>query len=144
MKQRIYYGGPIITMEHDAIADFLICEDGKIVSVEYGELSPHWNTENAEFIDLHGAALLPAFIDSHSHIFSYGISLLQLSLKDARSFEEIQHLLAEYIQKNHIENGTWIQASGYDHTQLKEQNHITADILDQVSQENPVVITHQS
>ena len=39
MKQRIYYGGPIITMEHDAIADFLICEDGKIVSVEYGELS---------------------------------------------------------------------------------------------------------
>ena len=140
-KKRLYYGGSILTMEKDCRADYLLCEKGKILLTGHG--SPPFDIE-AEKIDLKGKALLPAFIDSHSHIFSYGLSLLQLSLEGAENFEDILCRLEEYIQKKNPQKGTWIQANGYDHTTLREKRHITAAMLDRVSARYPVVLHHKS
>ena len=139
--KRIYFGGTILTMEQDHRADYLVCEKGRILSVGHGKPP---EPADAETIDLKGNTLLPSFIDSHSHIFSYGLSFLQLSLKSAKNFQDILLLLEAYIAKKKPEEGSWIHAKDYDPDLLQEKSHITASLLDSVTPRNPVVIHHKS
>ena len=43
-----------------------------------------------------------------------------------------------------INNFGWIMANGYDDSQLSEKDHPTADVLDRISTELPVMFIHQS
>ena len=52
--------------------------------------------------------------------------------------------MLKYKKENHIEDGKWILANGYDHNILKENKHITKAKLDEVLPNNPVVIQHKS
>ena len=62
----LYYGGAIRTMEADGLAEALLTENGVIAAV--GSLERlRGRAKGAAEIDLDGRALLPAFIDAHSH-----------------------------------------------------------------------------
>lgn len=148
----VYFGGPILTMEGDApqYAEALVVKDGKILFV--GSLADADKVAQAKNrVDLGGKALLPGFIDAHGHVFLSGIQKLTANLlpppdgggKDVAS---LLALLKEWQRKNAvaIEKSGWIIGFGYDDAQLAEQRHPTADDLDQVSVDVPVVVIHQS
>ena len=57
-----------------------------------------FDDEEAEWIDLHGCTLMPAFIDAHSHITALASALGYVDLSNAASFEEIAALLINFKQ----------------------------------------------
>lgn len=62
-------------------------------------------------IDAHGAAVVPGFNDSHSHLLSGGLSLAHLDLLDATTFEQIQSAIREFAAA-HPERA-WILGRGW-------------------------------
>lgn len=88
---------------------------------------------------------MPGFIDAHSHITAYANTLSIVSLKECISYEDIKRKLEEYIKNKDFENtDEWIVGFGYDNNFLKEKEHPTCKLLDEVSIHYPIVITHVS
>lgn len=95
-------------------------------------------------VDLQGRALLPGFIDGHSHFAGLATSLSQCDLSGAASFEYIIQLLRNFIKANDIPTGQWVTGTNYDHNFLAEQRHPDRFLLDQASLVHPIVIIHAS
>lgn len=139
----LYYGGPVRTMEADAPAGALLVENGVIAAV--GDLEPlRARAVNAAEIDLEGRALLPGFIDAHSHFSGAAYALLQAPLGEATCFGDIADALARFIADNRVPAGAWVVGKGYDQNALAEQRHPTRALLDRVSTAHPIMIVHQS
>ena len=143
MKE-LFYNGEILTMEKELYADILLTEDGKITYAGPVDGIAAADRKEAVKTDLQGRALLPAFIDAHSHLSAVANSYLQIDLENADDFDEIKSTIEQYIHKNKIEKGKWIICKGYDHNRLKEHKHPDRDLLDAAAPHNPAVIQHQS
>ena len=139
----LYYGGPIRTMEAEGLAEALLTENGVIAAVGSLEHLRSWAKGAAE-IDLEGRALLPAFMDAHSHFSGAAHALLQAPLDEAACFDDVADALARFIRDNHIPQGQWVVGKGYDQNALAEQRHPAREMLDRVSAEHPIMIVHQS
>lgn len=140
MEKKLYYGGRIITM-HETQPEAVLVQDGRIVSI--GDLSDYAETD-AERIDLLGHVLMPGFIDAHSHFSQVASSMLQVSLVKCTGIADIQKTIADYIRDAKPEKGTWIVCTGYDHNRLNEKRHPDRHDLDDVSEDYPILIQHQS
>ena len=76
----LYFGGAVLPMDRPGKAQALVVEDGKILAVgALEEVEPL--AQGARRVDLEGRALLPAFVDGHSHITALAqtLGLCQLS-----------------------------------------------------------------
>ena len=100
--------------------------------------------KDVELIDLEGKTLMPSFIDPHGHFSGYASSLTQVPLAEATSFEDISNAIKQFIKKNNIPEGKWIQADGYDQNFLSEKAHPSKELLDEASPKNPIVCKHKS
>ena len=72
MMQKLYFGGPILTME-DAFpsAEAVLTEDGRILAVGEREELKLQAGPACQKIDLDGRTMLPAFLDPHSHFSGF-------------------------------------------------------------------------
>ena len=95
--------------------------------------------ENTKVIDLKGKALLPGFIDTHTHMAGFGKALIGINLRDIQSIKEMQKKLKKRIEKTR--EGEWILGRGWDQDRLKEGRYPTRWDLDKFSPNNPVVFT---
>ncbi len=141
MSTRIYYGGDVVTMEKAGRADYLIARDGKIAAIGRGE--PPALSGETEQINLRGRTLLPAFLDSHSHITGCANRFLQLSAAGLKSNEKIVKAVAAFIRENKLREGEWAFVSDYDHQYVAGQR-LTAAVLDKASPKNPLVVQYTS
>ena len=67
---KIYVGGDIITMDDkNPVAESVAVKDGRILAVGKKSDILAMSGERTEAVDLQGNALLPSFIDGHSHFF---------------------------------------------------------------------------
>ena len=150
----IYFGGDILTMEGEEAqsAEAVVQQDGKIAFVG--------NLEDAEKQfpkagkkDLQGKTLLPGFIDGHGHLYLTGFYNMMANLLPPPDggCNSIQGVVDEMNTWKDSEKGQfflnkfgWLVGFGYDDSQLTEKDHPTADDLDRVSTEVPVIIVHQS
>ncbi len=150
----IYFGGDIITMEGDKpeYAEAVVRKNDKIVFVGKKDKALK-EYPNAVQFDLTGKTMVPAFLDGHSHIYNVGFAALAANLLSppdgpGKNFESIVKILNEYKNseegKYMINKLGWIIGNGYDDSQLEEKDHPTAEILDQVSTDIPIIIIHQS
>lgn len=141
--KKIFYNGPIITIEEEEIVEAVLIENGVINEVgNYEEIIK--KSPEVEKINLDGKTLLPAFLDSHSHFSGTAIALLQVPLEEAVSIEEIVEKLNGFIEVNNLNHDKWVIGKGYDHNQLTEKVHPTLDDLDKVSKDIPILIQHKS
>lgn len=147
----IYVGGDIVTMNAALPeAEALAIKGGRILAVGKRDaiVTAH-RGEATRLIDLHGRALLPGFIDAHSH-FANAIRIVDwanVSAPPVGSVEDIRGLVARlqaHAKAHHPAKGTWIVAYGYDPTALKEKRDVTRDDLDASFPDNPVMILHVS
>lgn len=95
-------------------------------------------------IDLKGNTLMPGFIDPHSHLVQLASSLRFVNLSDCHTHTEIRQKLTAYKIKERPAPGSWIIGFGYDHNILAEKQHPTKKVLDEVSTEHPVMVSHAS
>jgi len=130
--------------DEDARADALLVDDeGRIAFVGPLEEARE-RAGGAEEVDLGGAAVLPGLIDPHSHFTGSLQYLLFADLSECTSFAEITETLREFAAKRHIGPDGVIMGNGYDQNNLVEQRHPDKSVLNAVSEDTPVLITHVS
>ena len=148
----IYVGGPIITVDDRApLAEAVAVKAGKIVavgsrsSVEMAQKGP-----KTTVIDLAGRTMIPGFIDAHGHMWGAGVQSIAANLLPppdgpVRSIGDLQEQLRKWMLSSRIARDFGVVIGfGYDDSQLAEQRHPTAEELDAVSTELPMIVIHQS
>jgi predicted amidohydrolase YtcJ len=149
----VYSGGDIITMQGDIpeYAEALVVKDGKIEFVGSSADAMEAAGEGHQMINLEGKTMLPGFIDAHGHVFNSGMMeiaapLLPAPDGDCNSISKLIENMNVWKENNPnvIEKYNVILGMGYDDSQLEDQRHPTADDLDKISTEIPVLAVHQS
>jgi predicted amidohydrolase YtcJ len=150
----LYYNGPILTMEGDApeYVEALVEQDGKIVFA--GRLADaRKQYPSATRRNLAGQTLMPGFIDGHGHMYLTGLLLSMANVLPepdgtAGDYDDLVETTRAWMEsptgKQFIAAFGWVLANGYDHTMLREGDHPTADVLDRITTEYPVLMLHQS
>lgn len=100
--------------------------------------------KDTRLYDLRGKTLMPAFIDAHSHISALVQTLPLVALGDAKSFGDIIRIMRQALEQKAGRNNGWLMGFGYDHNLLAEKRHPDKSVLDQISREIPILITHAS
>jgi predicted amidohydrolase YtcJ len=147
----LYFGGDIITMNPgQPKAEALVVKDGKIAALgTRAELVAQFNSGTLNWVDLAGNALLPGFIDPHSHYFSALTVANQANVYappagPGASAEAIVQALLRFRDANDIPPGELIQAYGYDDTVMPGGELLNRDHLDAAFPDNPVLVGHVS
>lgn len=148
--RQIYFNGNIITMvgKQPEYVEAVFVEKGKIKKIGskkelLQELEKEENKE-IEKIDLKGCTMLPAFLDSHSHITALAQTFGVIDLSHCTSFSQIITTLKQEMENRKIQKGDWVIGFGYDHNFLEEKRHPDKEVLDQVTNSSPILITHIS
>ncbi len=145
----VYVGGPILTMNGGGdIVEALAVKDGRILLAGRRTDAVAAAGEGARIVDLQGKALLPGFIDGHSH-FGKGaaeaLSTVPLGsppLGKIACIADMQEALRR--RADETPEGVRIDGSRYNDLALAERRHPTREELDAVSTKHPIVITHIS
>lgn len=141
--KKLYYGGTIITMEEALYQEAMVTEDDRILALgTYEDLKKEYPDCQLENLD--GKTLMPGFIDCHSHITMAASMMTATDLTECTSFDEIVITLKKDLEKKQLGKDDILIGFGYDHNVLKEYAHPTKDVLDRVSKEVPVFISHIS
>jgi predicted amidohydrolase YtcJ len=150
--ERIWFGGPILTMNDKAMRAEAVAEaGGKILAVGRRSDVMKLRGPATQMVDLGGRTLVPGFVDAHGHVLMGGLQALSANLLappdgEVRDIASLQQTLRDWAQKNAaaVEKARLIIGFGYDQSQLKELRHPTKEELDAVSQDIPILIVHQS
>lgn len=131
-------------MSEPLYAEAVFIQYGIIKSIGSNEDILKLKTDTTEIIDLNGRTMMPAFIDSHSHISMYATTLGLVSLSSATSYEDIIDKLNKYKEIHNIKKDEWIIGFGYGNNSFKDNQNPDKSVLDKVSKENPIIISHTS
>ena len=138
---KLYHNGVILTMNAAGDrAGAMAVEGDRIVRVgDEEELKKEF--PDAEAVDLQGRTIMPGFIEGHVHLLNYAYSLTKIDCAPLKSIEEMIEAGREYIRKNQIPSGTWVQGRGWNQTFFAEKRNPTTADLDAISTEHPIVFT---
>lgn len=147
----LYVGGGIVTMD-DALpsAEALAVKDGRILAVGgRAELERAHQGRATKVVDLAGKAVLPGFIDPHSH-YAQSLSVanqVNVYAPPAGPGKDVESIVAELVRfrdERKVPPGTIIQAYGYDDTVMPGGRLLNRDDLDAAFPDHPVVVGHVS
>ena len=141
--EQIFCNGPIVTLEEGPAPQAVLVRGERIAALgsraELEAMAP-----GALRRDLEGRALLPAFLDAHSHITAVAATLDLCPLGDAASPEEAAQRMARFRAERAIPEGEWVIGFGYDHNVFPGKAHPTRAELDRALPRNPALMTHAS
>ena len=147
----LYYNGTVITVDSErSVAEAVAVVDGKIAAVgEAASLLERWQGEQTQLIDLNGGALLPGFIDPHSHFFMATALVGKTDLQgppvgSIQSVEDVQKALLAEAQQRSLQPGEWLMGWGYDENNMTDGLWLDRFNLDSAFPDNPVAIMHVS
>ena len=114
----LYFGGAILSMEEQKPVESLLVEEGRILALgNLDEVVPL--AQGATRVNLEGRALLPAFVDGHSHITALAQTLGLCQLDGCNSLQEVGQRLKAFRERWQIPTGEWVIGFGYDQNQLQ-------------------------
>lgn len=142
--QTLFYGGDIMTMTRGTTAQALLAEGGRILEV--GDLRTISEKAGGACrrVDLGGAALLPAFIDAHSHFTQVAYSFLQVSLNGARTLRDMQARILDFARERALKPGAWITAWDFDPADMENGKAPSLADLDTLAPQHKLAIRHKS
>lgn len=146
----IFTGGDIVTIDDaNPQAEALAVKDGKISFVGSKADAEKLKGPDTRVVDLAGKALLPGFLDAHSHYINALTVASQAKLypPPAGPGKDVDAIVAElkkFAQDNKIPKGEMITGYGYDDTVMPEGRLLNRDDLDKAFPDNPVRVDHIS
>jgi predicted amidohydrolase YtcJ len=93
-------------------AEAIAVRGGRFVFVGSNAEALEWKGPHTTLVELHGATVLPGFVDSHTHLFGLGASLSRVSLYDVETEEEAVARIVEAARS--VPAGEWIIGQGWD------------------------------
>jgi hypothetical protein len=147
----LYVGGDIVTINPaQPAAEALAVKDGRILAVgtRAGLEAAHKGAATA-VVDLGGKALLPGFLDAHSHYVSALSAAGQAKVyaPPAGPGKDVPSILAaieQFQAARNVPKGELIMAYGYDDTVMPDGRLLNRDDLDGAFPDNPVIVGHVS
>jgi len=144
----LFVGGPIYTMDNaNSVAEAILVERGVITAIGGSKTLRERAPEDARIVELSGRALLPGFVDAHSH-FPVGVINhlgVQLSATNATPVVNNNELLQRVTEAVKITpKGQWVVGFNYDNTVFPSGRHPTREQLDQITQSHPIYLRHIS
>jgi len=149
---RIWSGGPILTMNDAAMKAEAVAEKGgRIIAVGSAADVMRHRGPQTKVIDLAGRAMLPGFVDAHGHVMGGGVQALSANLLappdgNVKDIASLLETLRTWMAANDaaVKKVNLILGFGYDNSTLAEHRHPTRDDLDKISKDTPVLLVHQS
>jgi predicted amidohydrolase YtcJ len=136
----ILYNGRIITVDiNDTITEAIAINNNKIIDIGSYEELRKYQTIETRTIDLKGKTVLPGIVDSHNHTGAAGKLLSGVMLFGAKNISEMQQRVYEKVKN--AKKGEWILGGGWIESQFEEYREPTRWDLDEVSPNNPVVLS---
>lgn len=123
-------------------AEALAAWRGRILAIGRDEEIRDLIGPGTRVLDAGGATVLPGFHDAHCHILLFGLSLVEVNAREARTIADIVETVAAHARRT--PPGRWIRGGGYNENKLRERRHPTRYDLDPVSPEHPVWLLHVS
>jgi hypothetical protein len=147
----IYTGGDIVTVnDAQPTAEALAVKDGKILAVgTKADVERAHKGTTTRVVDLGGKALLPSFLDAHSHYINSLLVANQCKLYappsgPGRDVESIVAELKKFAEERKIPKGEEIIGYGYDENVMPNGRLLNRDDLDAAFPDNPVRVDHVS
>jgi len=147
---RIYLGAIVTVDGEGRIAEAVAVKDGRVLLVgDEGDVLAHRGRETV-VVDLAGSALLPGFIDAHSHLVAHALpvtgwaNVSQPPVGGVERIEDIVLALEELRTRRGVGPGGWLIAYGYEKDGLAEGREVTRDDLDPHFPDHPVALIHVS
>jgi predicted amidohydrolase YtcJ len=147
----IYHNGSILSMvgKEPTYLEALVVKDGKIVFVGHKDKAFTMKDNSTKIVDLAGKALLPGFLDAHSHYINSLLVANQCKLYAPPSGpgKDVPSIIAELKQfaaKRKTLKGEMIMGYGYDDTVMPDGRLLNHDDLDEAFPDNPVRVDHVS
>jgi hypothetical protein len=147
----IYVGGDIITInDAQPTAEALAVKDGKILAVgSKTAVEGAHKGAATKVVDLAGKALLPGFLDAHSHYINSLSAANQARVYappagPGKDVPGILEAIETFRVERSVPKGQLIQAYGYDDTVMPDGRLLNRDDLDQAFPDNPVLVGHVS
>ena len=147
----IYDNGSILTMagKQPTYVEALAVKDGRILSVGAKDEVLKTKGDSTRVVDLAGKALLPGFLDAHSHYINSLLVANQCKLYAPPSGpgKDVPSIIAElkkFAAELNIPKGEMIMGYGYDDTVMPDGRLLNRDDLDQAFPDNPVRVDHVS
>ncbi len=128
----------------------VLVKDGQIIALGgKSQLLRSIRSQAIELKNLQGKTLLPAFIDAHGHFLNVGIfaqsaNLLPRPDSLVHDFSSMRTMLRSHLNSPQMIETGWVIGMGYDNAQLAELRHPTAQDLDKMIADKPVMVIHQS
>jgi predicted amidohydrolase YtcJ len=125
----------------EGFVEAIAIADGRVLAVGSSEEIATLAGPDTRIIDLAGRVATPGLNDAHMHLLPYGLGLKEINLRPeagVRSIAEILRRVAEQVKT--AKPGEWIRGRGYEHNELTELRHPTAEELDKVAPNNPVYL----
>lgn len=134
--------GKIITVDEQfSYAEAVSVKDGKIQAVGTTDEIKKLTGPETEVVDLKGKTLMPGLFDSHIHVPGTGSALMMINCRTPPmySIEDMKKAVAEKVKE--AKPGEWVLGRGWDQAKLAEQRNPSRYDLDEVSPDNPVILT---
>jgi len=143
----ILRGGQIITMD-DAFGNIeaLAARDGVIIAVGTDSEIEGFIGPDTRIIELDGRTATPGFTEGHGHFTGIGRSLMNIDLREARSWDEIVEKIRAVAAQR--EPGDWILGWGWHQEKWDAppspavEGYPVHDALSAATPDNPVLLKH--
>lgn len=134
--------GKIITVDAKfSYAEAVSVKDGRIQLVGSTEEVKKLTGPDTKVVDLDGKTVMPGLYDSHIHVVGTGSALQIINCRTPPmySIEDMKKAVAEKVKT--AKPGEWILGRGWDQAKLSDGRNPSRYDFDEVSPDNPVVLT---
>jgi len=90
---------------------------------------------NASTIDLHGATVIPGFVDAHQHLAGVGFRELDFNLEGTTGIADLRRRVRERMRT--VKDGDWLIGRGWIETHWKPAQFPTRQALDDLTPHTP-------
>ncbi len=134
---KIFVNGVILTQDNRLPQVSQLAIRGNCILAAGDDLSAMSNAAT-EIIDLHGAVVVPGFIDAHIHFLWGGESLLTIPAHEANSRDSFLEIVSRFAVKS--EPGSWLKGGGWNEHLFTDKSLPHRDWLDEAAPGHPMIL----
>lgn len=125
----------------EGFAEALAISDGKVLAAGSAAEIAALQGPGTKLVDLAGRVAIPGLNDAHMHLLPFGLGMSEVNLRPEEGVRGVDEILRRIgLAAKNKKPGEWVFGRGYDHNELAEGRHPTAEELDRAAPDNPVYI----